>query len=110
MAGVLQGAAGISAPVSITFLNAMRLKRESFIAAISVLFATFSLVQIPVAIATGLVRGNEFVYGLLALVPLSLAMPLGAMIARRMTPSALDRLILAVLCVLAGKLVFDSVF
>ena len=34
-AGVMQGAGGISAPISITFLNAMRLDRGAFIATIS---------------------------------------------------------------------------
>src|SRR3546814_7751157 len=36
--GLLQGAAGISAPISITFLNAMRVDRSAFIATISVFF------------------------------------------------------------------------
>ena len=34
--GVLQGSAGLSAPVSITFLNSMKLERNQFIPTISV--------------------------------------------------------------------------
>src|SRR3546814_7645556 len=40
--GLLQGAAGISAPISITFLNAMRIDRAAFIATISVFFVAMS--------------------------------------------------------------------
>ncbi len=107
-AGILQGAAGLSAPISITFLNALRLPRETFIATISSLFVTFSVIQIGVAEATGLIRPGEVFYSLFALLPVSLAMPLGARLARRMSPQALDRVILAILAVLAVKLLFDA--
>ena len=107
-AGILQGAAGLSAPISITFLNALRLPRETFIATISTLFVTFSLIQIGVAEATGLIHPGEVFYSLFALLPVSLAMPLGARLAGRMSPQALDRVILAILAVLAIKLLFDA--
>ncbi len=41
--GFLQGATGISAPASITFLNAMKLPREAFIGTISIFLAHFAL-------------------------------------------------------------------
>src|SRR5690606_18793843 len=53
-AGALQGAAGLSAPVSITFLNAMQMGRERFIAAISALFVTFTIVQLLAISLSGL--------------------------------------------------------
>ena len=39
--GVLQGSAGLSAPVSITFLNSMKLERNQFIPTISVYFGVY---------------------------------------------------------------------
>ena len=45
LAGNLQGATGVSAPVSISFLSAMRLDRLAFLATISVFFALMSVVQ-----------------------------------------------------------------
>ena len=45
--GVLQGSAGLSAPVSITFLNSMKLERNQFIPTISVYFGVMSIFQIP---------------------------------------------------------------
>ncbi|RST82459.1 sulfite exporter TauE/SafE family protein [Aquibium carbonis] len=110
LAGLLQGGAGLSAPVSITFLNALRMPRESFIATISSLFVAFSVVQIAIASTNGLIRDNEIFYSLFALVPVSLAMPLGARLAHRVSPLALDRVILAILAVLAAKLLVEALF
>lgn len=107
-AGVLQGAAGLSAPVSITFLNALQMGREAFIAGISLLFTAFTVVQIAVIWRSGLLMPGELYYSAFAVVPIALAMPLGGLLARRMSPSALDRLILAVLVALAARLIFES--
>jgi uncharacterized protein len=108
-AGILQGAAGLSAPVSITFLNALRMRREVFIAAISALFATFTAVQILAVAASGLIQPGDLFYSLFALLPVSLAMPLGAALARRISPEALDRIILGILALIAAKLLFEAV-
>jgi hypothetical protein len=109
-AGILQGASGLSAPVSITFLNAMRLARATFIAAISALFVTFTAMQFVAVSVSGLIRPGDLIYSLFALLPVSLAMPLGAYLARHISARALDRVILAILCIIALKLLLDSVF
>jgi uncharacterized membrane protein YfcA len=108
LAGLLQGATGISAPVSITFLNAIRLGREGFIAAISTFFVTFTTVQAVAIWWNELIRPGEIWIGLAALMPVTLAMPAGAWLGRRMAPTTLDRLILVILSVLAAKLVVDA--
>lgn len=107
-AGALQGAAGLSAPVSITFLNAIRLERPAYIAAISMFFAAFSVVQIGIASASGLLHPTDLLYGLFAVAPIMLAMPLGARLAQRLSPKTFDRLILIVLSCLAIKLLADA--
>ncbi len=58
VAGVLQGAAGMSAPASVTFLNAMRLERPVFIGSISVFFVAITLVQIPALLSAGILTGS----------------------------------------------------
>lgn len=108
MAGILQGAAGLSAPVSITFLNAMQLGRERFIVSISSLFATFTAVQVTAIHWNGLIRPGEIWYSLFALLPVSLAMPVGAWVAKRVDARSLDRLILVILLLLALKLGYDA--
>ena len=107
-AGVLQGSAGLSAPVSITFLNALRLGRERFIAGISTLFVTFTAVQIVAVRLSGLLELNDLIYGVLALGAVSASMPAGAALARRVSPEELDRVILGLLCLIAAKLFFDA--
>ena len=109
VAGVLQGSAGISAPVSITFLNALRMGRERFIAAISSLFAMFTVIQIPAIAFSGMLEPVHLLYGTLALAAVSAGMPAGAAIARRVSAQTLDRVILGLLCLIAVKLVFDAV-
>jgi uncharacterized membrane protein YfcA len=110
VAGVLQGAAGLSAPVSITFLNAIQMGRERFIAGISAFFAIFTATQIIAVAANGLIMPGDLWYSLFALLPVSLAMPAGAWLGRRVSAAALDRIILAILSVLAAKLLAEAMW
>ena len=107
-AGILQGAVGLSAPVSLTFLNALKLERPVYIAGISMFFAVFTVFQIVAAVASGIFRASDLYYGVFALVPIFLAMPVGAALAKRFSRAAFDRLILALLVCLSAKLIFDA--
>ena len=107
--GLLQGASGISAPVSISFLNALGLDRRTFIATISVFFAMMSVCQIPALAWFGLVTGHSIALSLLAVLPIVLFMPVGSVIARRLSKQAFDRIILLLLVGLAAKLLIDAV-
>ena len=109
VAGILQGASGISAPVSITFLNAMRLERAVFIATISIFFLGMGLAQLPLMMAFGLMTGERFLASGVALLPLLAGMPLGAWLARRVSRSVFDRVILALLGVMAVRLAIEAV-
>jgi len=105
MAGVLQGAAGISAPVSVSFLNSLRLERRVFIPTISLFFTTMCLVQVPALAGLGLYDAHLLALSALAIMPLMAFMPLGARLARSITPRTFDRLTLCVLVGLAIKLI-----
>lgn len=108
--GMMQGAGGISAPVSVTFLNAMRLERGQFIATISVFFCAMSLVQIPALVGLGILTPQIAALSAAALIPLLGGMPIGAWLARRISKEAFDKLILALLGVIALKLIYDAAF
>jgi uncharacterized membrane protein YfcA len=108
--GFLQGASGLSAPISLTFLNAMRMDRPTFIATISLFFAMFGAVQTIALTASSLFSSTEFLYSVLALIPIWAAMPLGTFLARRMSPAVFDRVILTLLSALALKLVVSALF
>ncbi|MEM8630934.1 MAG: sulfite exporter TauE/SafE family protein [Pseudomonadota bacterium] len=109
VAGTLQGMAGISAPVSVSFLNAMRLERRTFIASISAFFAAMSLAQVPALYAAGLLTPPLLGLSALALVPIFLFLPVGAWVARYLSPKGFDRLVLLLLGVLAIRLIWSAV-
>ena len=89
--GMMQGAGGISAPVSVTFLNAMRLGRAEFIGTISVFFLAMSVLQVP------------------TLIPMFLGVAVGAWAARHLSKETFDKAILVLLAVIALKLLWDAV-
>lgn len=108
VAGALQGASGVSAPVSLGFLNAMRLPRPQFIATISVFFAVMTLVQLPALALAGLMTWERLALSAGAMVPIIACMPLGAWLARHLSAAFFDRLILAMLGLIGLKLILDA--
>ncbi|MGI9391002.1 MAG: sulfite exporter TauE/SafE family protein [Boseongicola sp.] len=109
-AGILQGAAGISAPVSVSFLNAIRLERPTFIATISAFFIAMSLVQLPTLALTGLMTAELFALSLLAVLPILAFMPFGAWLANKLSAEGFDRLVLVMLSILAIRLLYVALF
>lgn len=108
LGGLMQGAGGISAPVSVTFLNSMRLERSEFIATIAIFFLAMGLVQVPALSALGIMTPERAVLSLLAAIPLFGAMPLGAWLARRISREAFDKIVLVLLVVIALRLLFAA--
>ena len=108
LSGALQGASGLSAPVSITFLNAIRLERQEFMATASLFFIALGLVQLPVQIAYGIMSYERFIYSLLSLIPLILFMPVGSWVGSKLSRTVFDRLLLLILTALAVKLILNA--
>lgn len=106
--GVLQGATGISAPASITYLNAMRLPREAFIGTVSIFFVTMSAAQFPVLWGLGIMTGERLVMGFIALGIVFLFMPVGTWLGRKASPKVFDFAMLAVLGVIAAKILVET--
>lgn len=108
LAGVLQGAAGMSAPASVTFLNAMRLERRVFIGSISVFFVAITLVQIPALLSAGILTAERTLYSLGALIVILTGMPLGARLGKRLPHHWFDNLIMCLLASIALKIIIDT--
>ncbi|MGP9766344.1 sulfite exporter TauE/SafE family protein [Halomonas sp. AOP13-D3-9] len=108
LAGILQGAAGMSAPASVTFLNAMQLKRNVFIGSISVFFVAITIVQIPALLNAGILTLERFLFSILALVIILAAMPLGARLGNRLPHYWFDNLVMLLLASIAGKIFIDA--
>lgn len=105
--GILQGAIGVSAPITVTFLSAMRLERPVFIATISVVFITMSLAQIPLLAGAGLMTPTRIAMGCGTLALILVTMPLGEALARRWTPALFNKVILIMLAAIALRLLAD---
>ncbi len=107
VAGTLQGASGISAPVSVSFINALKLERPQFISTISIYFLATAVVQLPALFVFGLMTPTYFLISLAAVLPLVAGMPIGALLARKLSRERFDTIILLVLLVVATRLLFD---
>lgn len=110
LGGVLQGASGVSAPASITFLNAMKLERPAFIGTITLFFVSMSMVQIPMLVAYGFMTPPIVLLGLGALGVIIASMPLGAYLALHVSRETFDRTILVLLAIIALRLVVTSLY
>ncbi|OSQ51948.1 sulfite exporter TauE/SafE family protein [Marivita geojedonensis] len=106
--GVMQGAGGLSAPVSVTFLNALNLSRAEFIGTISVFFLAMSALQIPTLAALGILTWDRVILALAALVPMFMGIAVGSWSAKFLSKRAFDRVILTLLAVIASKLIWDA--
>ena len=104
VAGILFGTMGLSAPVSITFLNAMRLERGEFVATISFFFFTMGLAQVPLLLAFHILDAPRMALSILASLPILAGMPAGVRMARLLSPRAFDRVILVLLAVIALRM------
>jgi uncharacterized membrane protein YfcA len=101
LGGLLQGATGISAPVSIPFVNALRMPRAGFVATISLYFSAMTLAQIPVLVGYQILTWHGLLISTGAFLIILAAMPLGEALARRLSAAVFDRLILVLLALIA---------
>ena len=104
--GVLQGAAGLSAPISLTFLNSMKLERNQFIPTISVYFGVMSLFQMPALYFYKFLNIETLIISCLSTIILMLFMPLGSWIAKSISKETFDKLILIVLSFIALRIIY----
>lgn len=107
--GSLQGAIGLSAPVSITFIHAIRLGRENFIFTMSVFFAVMSILQVPAQIFLGLSSVKFALLSTLTLVPILIGLLVGNQIGRKLNPKTFDLTIIGLLVAVSIKMLFDTV-
>jgi uncharacterized membrane protein YfcA len=108
VAGVLQGATGISGPVVTTYLHAYRMDKDAYVFAVTTLFQVFAFVQLIVLLGLGLFTADRAINGALALIPVMLFLRLGAGFAKRLPRHLFDYAVLGVMVLSAGKLAYDA--
>ncbi len=104
LAGVFQGAAGVSGPIVTPWFLSVDIERDTFIFAIASFFAVTQIGQMTVAAVDQLYTRDSIVIGLL-LIPLSvLSLPIGAAIRDRISSAAFERVVIILLAISAATL------
>lgn len=106
--GFFQGSTGLSAPVSVTYMSAVGLRREEFIFTMSLYFFAMTLVQIPVQVFFGVMDIERFGYGIAAVAPLSVGLMIGGFLGKTISKSTFDKMLLGLLGCLSLRLLATS--
>jgi len=105
--GLVQGSCGISTPIALSFLNAINLKRESFIFSISCFFFSMACIQILTVLVFNLLTLTIFLLGILALIPQISFMSVGNYLIKSVSVKTFDKVVLVFLTILSVKIFFD---
>ena len=106
LGGILQGTAGLSAPISITFLNSMKLERNQFIPTISVYFGVMSIFQMPTLYYYNFLNLEVILISCISTLVLLLFMPLGSWIAKSVSKESFDKITLILLGFIAFRIIY----
>jgi uncharacterized membrane protein YfcA len=93
LAGIFQGAAGISGPIVAAWHHGLRLSREAFVLSIATAFLLTGTAQIAVLGARGELTGRLGVSAMLTVIVLG-TIPIGARLRERLSGPAFERLVL----------------
>lgn len=105
VAGVLQGAVGVSGPVVALWMHGYRLQREVFVHSITLVFGVTGAVQLVVLAAQGQFSWSRTAASAAAALPVALMIPLGLQVRSALGGPAFERAVLGVLVVSAVSLV-----
>ena len=104
--GILQGSAGLSAPISITFLNSMKLERNQFIPTISVYFGVMSIFQMPTLYFYDFLNLETIIMSCISTIVLMAFMPFGSWIAKSVSKDSFDKITLILLGFIALRIIY----
>ncbi|MEO1065057.1 MAG: sulfite exporter TauE/SafE family protein [Actinomycetota bacterium] len=97
VAGVFQGAIGVSGPIVVSYVHALRPPRAGHLFSVTGLFFVINATQFIGLIGTGLLTGDRFLGSLVASVPVMAATLGGSRLGDRLGRVAFDRAVLATL-------------
>ena len=109
VAGVFQGAVGISGPIVGSWIHSYRLPRSAHILSVTSLFFITGLAQLVVLISSGELSGRV-VATLLACIPVFAAIPIGTRLRNSVSVRGFDLAIVGMLSVSALALLLQTFF
>ena len=107
LAGISQGATGMSGPVVATWIHSYRLRKEAYVFGVSVMFLGISAIHIAGVSTAGLMDQTRLLQGLIAVIPTVIFVPIGMRMTRTISQQLFNRLIIALVIVMAGKLIWQ---
>jgi uncharacterized membrane protein YfcA len=107
VAGVFQGAVGISGPIVGSWIHSYRLPRSAHILSVTSLFFITGLAQLVVLIGSGELSGRVAAT-LLACIPVFAAIPIGTRLRNSVSVRGFDLAIVGMLCVSAVALLLQT--
>lgn len=110
IAGVSQGAMGMSGPVIATWIHSYRLQAQAYVFAVSALFLAISATHVLAVAGAGLMDRTRFIEGLLALIPMAMFLPVGMRMSRHIGARTFNRLIIGLVVVMEIKLIWQRFF
>jgi uncharacterized membrane protein YfcA len=108
VAGGVQGATGIAGPIVAPFFHAFRLEPPAYVFVISVVFLVFGFSQFAAMSTLGLFTMDRIIGGLIALVPVVIATPLGIRLSRTISRRAFDICIILILLGMGTLLIWRA--
>ncbi len=97
MAGIMQGAVGVSGPVVATWLHGYRLPKQTYVFSVTAIFGVSGAVQLGLLLAAGKVTATRLAVSAMALVVVLAMVPIGTRLRHRLGGPGFDRAVLAVL-------------
>jgi uncharacterized membrane protein YfcA len=97
IAGLMQGAVGVSGPVVATWLHGYRLPTQAYVFSVTAIFGVSGAVQLGLLVAAGELDAERLGVSALAFVPVLAMIPVGTRLRLRLGGPGFERAVLAVL-------------
>lgn len=109
LAGICQGATGMSGPFIATWAHAWGFVKETYVFATALLFMSISVTHVLGVAVAGLYTPDRIVQGLLAVIPVMLFIPLGMKMTQKISPRMFSFVIIALIAAMEVKLVWGLI-
>ena len=109
LAGIFQGATGMSGPLIATWIHAYRLRKEAYVFGVSVMFLAISLAHVAAVSGAGLMDRTRLLQGLIAVIPTVIFVPIGMRLTRTISQLLFNRLIVGLVIVMECRLIWQVV-
>jgi uncharacterized membrane protein YfcA len=107
IAGLSQGATGISGPVVATWIHSYRLQAQVYVFGVSIMFLVIAFVHLVAVSGIGLMHQDRLWQGLLAIIPSLLFVQIGMWTTPHISPKWFNRMVIAIVIVMEAKLIWD---